>query len=71
MWYNEHVTNMSPNELAKQMVENATNAAIELFKDDKDAIKSFVIGWLQSDLSEILEMLPKSKYEQIVKIHKH
>ncbi len=61
---------MTPKELAKQMVENATNAAIELFKDDKDAIKSFVIGWLQSDLADIIELLPKAKFNHLVEKYK-
>jgi hypothetical protein len=62
---------MTPKELADQMYNKARAAAAKNCNENDIAdIMAFTTGWLSSDLVEVLELLPKSKFNELVKRHK-
>ena len=62
---------MTPKELADQMYLNARAAAAKNCKDDDYAgAMAFVAGWLSADLADIIEQLPKAKFNHLVEKYK-
>jgi hypothetical protein len=62
---------MTPKELADQMYLAARAAAARKCKDDDYAsAMAYVAGRLSVDLAEVLELLPKAKFNHLVEKHK-
>lgn len=62
---------MTPNEIADQMCLRARDAAAKNCKnDDYAGAMAFVAGWLSVDLADIIEQLPKEKFNHLVEKYK-